>query len=81
MKKLILFSFVFLGVLLISCDGLDVQKCKQTVIKEFPKAQQITYLVDNNWRCIVIDSVGSIWYVETMNGINTNITKKELIRK
>lgn len=69
------------SLLIISCKGHDKTACKQTVIKEFPKAQQVTYLVNNPWKCIVIDSIGSIWYIETMNATNTNITKKELIRK
>ena len=79
MKKVILFIAVL--ALLSSCDANDSYKCKQSVEKSFPNALSIVQPTNEEYSWIVMDKDSSIYYVETMNLFDTEISQKELIFK
>lgn len=73
---------LFAGVLLTSCDVGNLQddlECKTSVEKEFPKAIKIIQPTGERFRWLVLDADSSLWYVETMNNFNTNVSDKERV--
>ena len=80
MKKVILFLAVS-ALLFSSCDANDSYKCKQSVEKSFPNALSIVQPTNEEFSWIVMDKDSSIYYVETMNLLDTEISQKELIFK
>lgn len=80
MKK---FQIVILlmSILFISCDGWNEVECYESVRIEFPDAIEIKQPIGEKWKFIVMDYDSSIYYVQTMNNSNTDVTSKELIFK
>lgn len=69
-------------VLFSSCDIGKLQddlECKTSVEKEFPKAINIIQPTGEKFRWLVLDADSSLWYVETMNNFNTNVSGKERV--
>jgi len=81
MKKLYLMCLMVSGLILTSCSSYDNYKCKQSVIKEFPKAISIVQPVGEDYTFLVKDQDSSIYFVETKGMISTDVTRKELIFK
>lgn len=75
MKKILIgLSLLFL----IGCAGMDRGGCFESVSKAFPKSQ-IVVIDKYGYKFLVKDQNGKIFYVETMNQTNTDITlKREL---
>jgi hypothetical protein len=70
----LLCSFIFLS--LIGCDAHNHAACFMSIQKEFPNSQ-ICVVDRNGYRFVVKDKDGLIWYVETRNYTNTNISLKQ----
>jgi len=79
MKKNIL--ILLIACALISCGGMDEYGCKESVMEKYPNALAILKPTDEDWKWkwVVIDQDGFVYYVETMNTGNTDITKTELM--
>lgn len=75
MKKLLLIASLIFIITTLSCSGWDRGKCFESVQKAFPEGQ-IVVIGKDGWNFVVKDKDGSIWYVVTGNGTNTNITEK-----
>jgi hypothetical protein len=82
LKKIVSYSLcTLLATCLFSCDGHDEFACYQRVKEEFPNAIKVSRPIGEKWEFIVIDEDSSIYFVETMNVSNTDLTQKELIHK
>ena len=69
-------AVVILGcMLLFGCAGDDRSECFQSVQNTFPGGK-VVVLGRDGYKFVVKDKDGSVWYVETMNSSDTNITKK-----
>lgn len=81
MKK-ILFILTLLSI--VGC-GIGTSQSdlelKTNVEKEFPNYIEIKRPTGVRFRWLVIDADSSLWYVETMNNFNCNVSGKELIYK
>lgn len=71
---------ILVTTLFTSC-GFDEYDCFKSVEEEFPNAIEIKSPVGEDYRFIVMDADSSIYYIETMNNHNTDITQKELLFK
>lgn len=82
MKKLLFILLVF-GTF--SCfpvgDALTPSECYNSVEAEYPDALHIYHLDGANYKFIVIDSDSTIYYIETMNLTDSNISKKRIIHR
>lgn len=77
------FLYCLLACVLFSSCGVgnlqDDLECKTSVEKEFPKAIKIIQPTGERFRWLVLDADSSLWYVETMNNFNTNVSGKERV--
>jgi hypothetical protein len=74
MKKVII--LLILGFLLLGCgEGYNRGACFRNVANEFPNAK-ISVIGERGFQFIVKTLDGDIWYVETGNGRNANISLK-----
>lgn len=71
MKKILL--AITLIASLAGCSGFDKNACRESVVKQF-NTQNVVEVKE--YRYVVKDNQGNLWYVEVMNGNDTNITKK-----
>tara|TARA_R110002020_G_scaffold242484_1_gene455847 strand:+ start:496 stop:753 length:258 start_codon:yes stop_codon:yes gene_type:complete len=72
--------YALLATCLASC-GNDEYGCYESVQEEFPNAITIKRPIGEKWSFVVIDADSSVYYVETMNNLDTKLTQKELIHK
>lgn len=59
------------------CDALDRTRCQENVSNAFPDSEVVQ--TPNGYRFIVRDKNGNIWYVETMNMFDANVSGKVLV--
>lgn len=70
-----LVGLMFLLVVAVGCDSVDANICYESVVDEFQNSK--VYLIPGeSFRFIVADSSGNIWYVETYNATNTDVSQK-----
>lgn len=81
MKKIKLLLITLTLILLSSCDALDNEECLLSVKDEFPNAIEIIAPVGEKYKFIVKDSDEFIYYVETMNQFDAEVSKTVLIFK
>lgn len=62
-------------IALVSCSGFDPVECYNSVVKAYPDSEVFTILGEQ-FSFIVRTSHGDILYVETMNNMNTDVTKE-----
>jgi hypothetical protein len=72
MKKIIAFAAVALAMT--GCSSYDHNECRNSVVKEVG-TQDVVEI--HPFRFVARDSKGAIWYYETMNQLDTRISKKQ----
>lgn len=76
------FILLVSGWLFSSCDdngAADTLKCYEQVQKKYPKST-IFPLPKDKYKYVVVDSIGNIMYVETMDGKSPNVTSEVFIK-
>lgn len=76
MKKIIL--AVAMMATLAGCSGYDHLSCRETVVKAVGTQDVVEV---SAWKFVAKDVEGSVWYFETMNNTNTDVTKQVMIFK
>ena len=80
-RKLSYTLYILLATCLYSCAGEDEYGCYKSVQEEFPNAIDISSPIGERYRFVVIDADSTVYYVETMNQNDTEVTQTELIYK
>ncbi len=75
MKKIIILIVL---MFLISCSGYDRAGCFSTVQKAFPEGKVVP-ITKGGYIFVVIFKSGAVWYVETGNNFDTQITLRRQI--
>lgn len=74
MKKITLITSL---LLLISCGGAyDQNACLESVKNKFPECN-IHMIAGEKYRFIVEDTLGFVYYVETMNGMDSEVSETQ----
>lgn len=79
MKKFI-GVLIVLGLVLSSCNALSDSKCRASVESAYPK-DEVYSIPGVNYCYLVIDSVGTIRSVKTMNQFNAKISSVNVIKR
>jgi hypothetical protein len=72
MKKII--AFVAITFALAGCSSYDHKACRDSVVRDVG-TQDVAEV--HSFRFVARDSKGAIWYYETMNQTDTEISKKQ----
>jgi hypothetical protein len=72
MKKII--GFAALAFTLSGCSSYDHTLCRDSVVREV--GTQDVYEV-SSYRFVAKDSKGNVWYYETMNQMDAQVSKKQ----
>jgi hypothetical protein len=72
MKKII--CFISVAFALAGCTGYDHKLCRDSVVRE--AGTQEVYEV-SPYRFVAKDSKGNVWYYETMNQTDAQVSKKQ----
>jgi hypothetical protein len=72
MKKLITIAAV--AVTLTGCSSYDHNECRNSVVRDVGTQDVVEV---HSWRFVARDAHGAIWYYETMNQLDTRISKKQ----
>jgi hypothetical protein len=72
MKKFI--AIAAAAVALTGCSSYDHNECRNSVVKEVG-TQDVVEI--EPFRFVARDSKGAIWYYETMNQLDTRVSKKQ----
>lgn len=76
MKKILI--ILLFGVILTSCGGYDSDECRKTVEEKFG-VENVHVIRGHQYRFVAVDKRGNVFYVETMNTGNTDITMEQLL--
>jgi hypothetical protein len=72
MKKLITIAAV--AVTLTGCSSYDHNECRNSVVRDVGTQDVVEV---HPWRFVARDAHGAIWYYETMNQLDAQISKKQ----
>lgn len=80
-RTLIFITVIFISIVFLAgCgDAHDQYACYMSVKEKFPNSE-VTRIPDANYKFIVKKEDGSLFYVETMNSFNDNVSKTEKVK-
>lgn len=81
MKKINLFALLLIAIAFTSCgDGFNSVKCLNSVQEAYPNSE-VFQIPKFDYKFIVVDSNGTVTYVETLNADDAKISAKAIIKR
>lgn len=75
MKKIVIaVSMMFVAFAMAGCGSYDHKLCRDSVVREVGTQDVVEV---KPFRFVARDSKGSVWYYETMNQTDTNVSMKQ----